>query len=154
MFEACDENGKQSNVHHLAEMTALLGPAPNAFLQRSKVASKYWDEQGQPLLSLSRPPPQTSFRYEIFRMKRGYKFRIKSTGADAYLKKSPRQLEGRSRDPRPRAPRLGTKSARSQPGPLPLLCTQNAAMGTRGSSVGGCVVERSVVDGCLMPRFN
>ncbi|OAA63499.1 protein kinase-like protein [Niveomyces insectorum RCEF 264] len=36
-----------NDAHHLAAMTALLGPPPAEFLQRSKDTSKYWDEQGQ-----------------------------------------------------------------------------------------------------------
>ena len=35
-----------NDAHHLAAMTALLGPPPKEFRDRSKESIKYWDEQG------------------------------------------------------------------------------------------------------------
>ncbi|KAK4096811.1 kinase-like protein [Parathielavia hyrcaniae] len=35
-----------NDAHHLAAMTALMGPPPPEFLQRSEEASKYWSEDG------------------------------------------------------------------------------------------------------------
>ncbi|PSS16520.1 hypothetical protein M430DRAFT_103665 [Amorphotheca resinae ATCC 22711] len=40
----CEE---RNDAHHLATMTALLGPPPPEFLNRSKETSKYWDEDGK-----------------------------------------------------------------------------------------------------------
>jgi len=37
-----------NDAYHLAAMTALLGPPPLEFLQRSKDISKYWDMDGRP----------------------------------------------------------------------------------------------------------
>lgn len=42
-----DETKENSSLHDIAEMIALLGPPPKHFLQRSKVASNYFDEEGQ-----------------------------------------------------------------------------------------------------------
>ncbi|KAL2167292.1 hypothetical protein VTG60DRAFT_1451 [Thermothelomyces hinnuleus] len=36
-----------NDAHHLAAMTALLGPSPPEFLNRSKETSKYWSEDGE-----------------------------------------------------------------------------------------------------------
>ncbi|KAK9384674.1 kinase-like domain-containing protein [Lipomyces mesembrius] len=46
LFTAEDGNGQNSNVHHLAEMVALLGPPPTEFLQRSDYASEFFDDDG------------------------------------------------------------------------------------------------------------
>ncbi|CAK7228346.1 hypothetical protein SEUCBS140593_006885 [Sporothrix eucalyptigena] len=35
-----------NDAHHMAAMTALLGPPPKEFRDRSKESIKYWDEQG------------------------------------------------------------------------------------------------------------
>ncbi|OAA65294.1 protein kinase [Niveomyces insectorum RCEF 264] len=39
--------GPSADEQHLAEMVSLLGPPPQAFLQRSAACSKYWDAQGR-----------------------------------------------------------------------------------------------------------
>ena len=46
MFKAKDDDKQPSNLHHLAEMIAMLGHPPHDFLQRSKFASRYFDEDG------------------------------------------------------------------------------------------------------------
>jgi hypothetical protein len=46
LFNARDENGNDSNLHHLAEMIALLGPPPGHFLERSEFAEEFFDGQG------------------------------------------------------------------------------------------------------------
>lgn len=51
LFDARDANNENSNLYHLAEMIALLGPPPRDFLQRSAVAPKYFDEHGSCLLT-------------------------------------------------------------------------------------------------------
>jgi len=40
------QNGCLSDELHLAEMVALMGPPPKAFLERSEECSKYWDVDG------------------------------------------------------------------------------------------------------------
>ncbi|KAI0859843.1 kinase-like protein [Xylaria cubensis] len=55
-----NESPEQNDAHHLAAMTALLGPPPPEFLTRSERTAKFWSEDGQwkgpvPL------PPETSF---------------------------------------------------------------------------------------------
>ncbi|KAI0904055.1 kinase-like protein [Ustulina deusta] len=55
-----NESPDQNDAHHLAAMTALLGPPPPEFLTRSEKTAKFWREDGQwkgpvPL------PPKTSF---------------------------------------------------------------------------------------------
>ncbi|KAJ2987997.1 hypothetical protein NUW58_g4209 [Xylaria curta] len=55
-----NESPEQNDAHHLAAMTALLGPPPPEFLARSEKTAKFWSEDGQwkgpvPL------PPETSF---------------------------------------------------------------------------------------------
>lgn len=47
MFDAVDENEGNSDLHHIAEMIALLGPPSKDFLRRSQFISEYWDEEGQ-----------------------------------------------------------------------------------------------------------
>ncbi|KAG7114910.1 SRSF protein kinase 3 like [Verticillium longisporum] len=47
LFRIYDQNSEEQNdAYHLAAMTALLGPPPTEFLERSKETSKYWDEDG------------------------------------------------------------------------------------------------------------
>lgn len=46
LFKAEDSNGKEPDIHHLAEMIALLGPPPKDFLQRSDYACRYFDNDG------------------------------------------------------------------------------------------------------------
>ncbi|KAH6723270.1 kinase-like protein [Leptodontidium sp. MPI-SDFR-AT-0119] len=41
------ESVELNDAHHLAAMTALLGPPPPEFLKRSKETSKYWDINGK-----------------------------------------------------------------------------------------------------------
>jgi hypothetical protein len=48
MFDARDANKENSNLHHMAEMVALLGPPPRKMLQRSEYASEFFDKQGMP----------------------------------------------------------------------------------------------------------
>ncbi|KAH7306037.1 kinase-like protein [Stachybotrys elegans] len=55
-----DENPELNEAHHLAAMTALLGPPPLDFLKAGEKAGKYWTVDGEwkgpvPL------PPKTSF---------------------------------------------------------------------------------------------
>ena len=60
LYQACDllqgeslfdvysrESTEKNNTHHLAAMTALLGPPPPGFLQRSEETSRYWDNNGK-----------------------------------------------------------------------------------------------------------
>ncbi|KAG7151020.1 Serine/threonine-protein kinase SRPK like [Verticillium longisporum] len=48
LFRIYDQNSEEQNdAYHLAAMTALLGPPPTEFLERSKETSKYWDEDGR-----------------------------------------------------------------------------------------------------------
>jgi hypothetical protein len=58
------ESEERNDAHHLATMTAILGPPPPEFLNRSKETSKYWDEDGkyhrQQALILSCPPVLTN----------------------------------------------------------------------------------------------
>ncbi|PGH11756.1 CMGC/SRPK protein kinase [Polytolypa hystricis UAMH7299] len=51
-----DSNGQDSNLHHLAEMVALLGPPPRDFLQRSDYASEFFDENGNWKGGIEIPP--------------------------------------------------------------------------------------------------
>jgi serine/threonine-protein kinase SRPK3 len=46
LFKAQDVNKQDSNLHHLAEMVAVLGPPPTDFLQRSNYASDFFDSDG------------------------------------------------------------------------------------------------------------
>lgn len=46
LFNAQDSGGQDSNLHHLAEMVALLGPPPTGFLQRSDYTSEFFDNNG------------------------------------------------------------------------------------------------------------
>ncbi|RMZ79960.1 hypothetical protein DV738_g3025, partial [Chaetothyriales sp. CBS 135597] len=41
------ESEKQNDAHHLAAMTALLGPPPPEFLKRSEQTQRYWNEDGE-----------------------------------------------------------------------------------------------------------
>jgi hypothetical protein len=41
------EDSRLSDELHLAEMVALMGPPPKAFLERSEECSKYWDADGR-----------------------------------------------------------------------------------------------------------
>ncbi|KAJ8128705.1 hypothetical protein O1611_g4929 [Lasiodiplodia mahajangana] len=48
LFHLYDANDPALNdVHHLANMTALLGPPPLEFLKRSSKSRDYWDENGK-----------------------------------------------------------------------------------------------------------
>ncbi|KAI0970831.1 kinase-like protein [Xylaria arbuscula] len=48
LFSIYDKESPELNdAHHLAAMTALLGPPPSEFVRRSKKASKFWNEDGQ-----------------------------------------------------------------------------------------------------------
>ncbi|OAA68212.1 protein kinase-like protein [Niveomyces insectorum RCEF 264] len=48
LFRVYDaESAELNDAHHLAAMTALLGPPPPAFLTKSNATTKYWNEDGQ-----------------------------------------------------------------------------------------------------------
>lgn len=48
LFDIYDTASPSLNdAHHLAAMTALLGPPPREFLERSEETSKYWSEDGE-----------------------------------------------------------------------------------------------------------
>ncbi|TGJ77120.1 hypothetical protein E0Z10_g10760 [Xylaria hypoxylon] len=48
LFDIYDqESPEQNDAHHLAAMTALLGPPPPEFLKRSEKSAKFWNEDGQ-----------------------------------------------------------------------------------------------------------
>ncbi|KAM3460426.1 hypothetical protein NHJ6243_005921 [Beauveria neobassiana] len=47
LFDVYDSESQEHNdACHLAAMTALLGPPPPAFLEKSPVTRKYWDDDG------------------------------------------------------------------------------------------------------------
>ncbi|KAI5464238.1 kinase-like protein [Mariannaea sp. PMI_226] len=48
LFRVYDhESEEQNDAHHLAAMTALLGPPPPEFLRRAEKTRRYWNEDGQ-----------------------------------------------------------------------------------------------------------
>lgn len=48
LFRVYDhESAEKNDAYHLAAMTALLGPPPPEFLERSEETQKYWDENGE-----------------------------------------------------------------------------------------------------------
>ncbi|KAE8407007.1 protein kinase [Aspergillus pseudonomiae] len=47
LFYAQDENKRESDSHHLAEMIAYLGPPPRDMLEKSEYANKYFDNSGK-----------------------------------------------------------------------------------------------------------
>lgn len=47
MFQGRNSKGEYDEMHHLAEMIAILGPPPLDFLKRSERSLRYWDETGQ-----------------------------------------------------------------------------------------------------------
>ncbi|KAM0740607.1 hypothetical protein ACQRIT_005791 [Beauveria bassiana] len=48
LFEVYDsESQEHNNACHLAAMTALMGPPPRVFLERSPATRKYWDDDGK-----------------------------------------------------------------------------------------------------------
>ncbi|WZH45545.1 kinase-like protein [Fusarium acuminatum] len=47
IFHVYDQSEELNDAHHLAAMTALLGPPPDAFLRRSDKTSKYWNKDGE-----------------------------------------------------------------------------------------------------------
>ncbi|TVY15297.1 Serine/threonine-protein kinase SRPK [Lachnellula arida] len=48
LFRIYDSKSEEQNdAYHLATMTALLGPPPPEFLNRSEETSKYWDKDGR-----------------------------------------------------------------------------------------------------------
>ena len=47
LFTGEDEQGEESDGHHLAQMVAALGPPPASILARSANASQYFDESGK-----------------------------------------------------------------------------------------------------------
>ena len=47
LFDGMDKSTQEySNLHHLAEMVALMGPPPTDFLRRSGIYTEYFSEQG------------------------------------------------------------------------------------------------------------
>ncbi|ERS98532.1 CMGC/SRPK protein kinase [Sporothrix schenckii ATCC 58251] len=47
LFDVYDkESPELNNAHHLAALTALLGPPPKAFVERSSACAQYWDADG------------------------------------------------------------------------------------------------------------
>ena len=46
MFNAQDENGKRSSLHHIAEMVAVLGTPSLDYLRRTETSWKYFDDSG------------------------------------------------------------------------------------------------------------
>ncbi|KAM3501022.1 hypothetical protein MY11210_009436 [Beauveria gryllotalpidicola] len=46
LFNAMDENGDSSATAHVAEMVAYLGLPPREYIQRSKITTNVFDEQG------------------------------------------------------------------------------------------------------------
>ncbi|KAI0427791.1 kinase-like protein [Xylaria sp. FL1042] len=60
LFRIYDQTSpEQNDAHHLAAITALLGPPPPEFLKRSEKAAKYWDEGGQWIGSVHLPSNRT-----------------------------------------------------------------------------------------------
>lgn len=59
LFNAEDKNLEDSTPHHVAEMVALLGPPPPAYLKRSPTSLEYFDPSG--VWSRDIPTPQLSF---------------------------------------------------------------------------------------------
>ena len=51
MFNTKNESGEDTNIHHIAEMVALLGVPPADFVDQSKFAERYFDTQGEPRTS-------------------------------------------------------------------------------------------------------
>ncbi|KIH86420.1 hypothetical protein SPBR_08451 [Sporothrix brasiliensis 5110] len=49
-------DGEANNAHHLAAMTALLGPPPKAFRDKSMASSKYWGDDGSWQGAVPLPP--------------------------------------------------------------------------------------------------
>ncbi|KAF5611789.1 serine threonine kinase [Fusarium tjaetaba] len=47
IFRVYDKSEELNNAHHLAAITALLGPPPDVFLRRSDKTRKYWDAEGK-----------------------------------------------------------------------------------------------------------
>ncbi|KAF5231072.1 hypothetical protein FANTH_13552 [Fusarium anthophilum] len=47
IFRVYDNSQELNDAHHLAAMTALLGPPPDVFLRRSDKTRKYWDTEGK-----------------------------------------------------------------------------------------------------------
>jgi serine/threonine-protein kinase SRPK3 len=47
IFRVYDQSEELNDAHHLAIMTALLGPPPDVFLRRSDKTRKYWDAEGK-----------------------------------------------------------------------------------------------------------
>ncbi len=48
LFDVYDaESPELNDAHHLDAMTALLGPPPPEFLERSEETRKYWSEDGE-----------------------------------------------------------------------------------------------------------
>lgn len=46
LFNAQDEHGENSSLHHIAEMVAVLGPPPLEYLQRTETSWEYFDDTG------------------------------------------------------------------------------------------------------------
>lgn len=46
LFDGRNSDGIFDDRVHLAEMVAIMGPPPTDFIERSKVGSVFWDENG------------------------------------------------------------------------------------------------------------
>ena len=51
LFDATDEKGSYSPSSHLFEMISLLGPPPNALLERGERTNQYFTARGSGLVS-------------------------------------------------------------------------------------------------------
>jgi hypothetical protein len=49
LFDACDNDGKPSRIHHVSEMVAYLGMPPLQYTQSNDITKKAFNEQGQSL---------------------------------------------------------------------------------------------------------
>ncbi|KAM3421860.1 hypothetical protein BST61_g2237 [Cercospora zeina] len=47
LFLAKGDDGRYSELHHVAQMVAIMGPPPMEYLQRSERWQLYWDDQGR-----------------------------------------------------------------------------------------------------------
>ena len=68
IFDGRDANGKESNAHMLAEMCAIIGLPPSAFLRQSPTRAQYFDDRGNsfiksPVSSVLTISPQTGLKW-------------------------------------------------------------------------------------------
>jgi len=55
MFNIRESEKRPSRLHHLAHMVALLGPPPVDVLQRSSIASEYFNSDGECCFHMTMP---------------------------------------------------------------------------------------------------